>query len=155
MAHLVVRAPPGHDRQIRLGRGLLGEGHRHLGPHDEARGQHRPQGIIGRSDRGGVRAVLWLGDDELPADQLHRLGAKHPVIDEALVFRAAPAAHAQRSLIHDTTLLKGGPAGNGYPPRRHPFTAPPVRPCTMYFWKTSTRSPAGSAPRKPEAAITE
>jgi hypothetical protein len=65
-----------------------------------------------------VRAVLWLGDDELPADQLHRLGVKHPEIDEALVFRAAPAAHAQRSLIHDATLPKGCPAVNVYPRRR-------------------------------------
>jgi hypothetical protein len=40
-------------------------------------------------------------------------------------------------------------------PDRYPFTDPAVRPCTMYSWKTSTRSTAGSAPRKPEAAITE
>ena len=36
-----------------------------------------------------------------------------------------------------------------------PLTEPAVRPCTMYFWKISTSSTAGSAPRKPEAAITE
>lgn len=39
--------------------------------------------------------------------------------------------------------------------RDQPFTDPAVRPCTMYFWKISTSSTAGSAPRKPEAAITE
>jgi len=38
---------------------------------------------------------------------------------------------------------------------RQPFTDPAVRPCTMYFWKTRTSRTAGSAPRKPEAAITE
>ena len=37
----------------------------------------------------------------------------------------------------------------------YPFTDPAVSPCTMYFWKISTSSTAGSAPRKPEAAITE
>ena len=36
-----------------------------------------------------------------------------------------------------------------------PLIEPAVRPCTMYFWKNSTRSTAGRAPRKPEAAITE
>ena len=37
----------------------------------------------------------------------------------------------------------------------YPFTDPAVSPCTMYFWKIRTSSTAGSAPRKPEAAITE
>src|SRR6185369_2059048 len=39
--------------------------------------------------------------------------------------------------------------------RAYPFTEPAVSPWTMYFWKTRTSSTAGSAPRKPEAAITE
>jgi hypothetical protein len=36
-----------------------------------------------------------------------------------------------------------------------PLTEPAVRPCTICFWKTSTSRTAGSAPRKPEAAMTE
>jgi hypothetical protein len=49
------------------------------------------------------------------------------------------------------------PVATGYPftATGYPFTDPAVSPCTMYFWKISTSSTAGSAPRKPEAAITE
>ena len=39
--------------------------------------------------------------------------------------------------------------------RGQPLTDPAVSPSTMYFWKISTSRTAGSAPRKPEAAITE
>ena len=37
----------------------------------------------------------------------------------------------------------------------YPFTEPAVSPCTMYFWKIRTRSTAGTAARKPDAAMTE
>jgi hypothetical protein len=51
----------------------------------------------------------------------------------------------------------GGSEGAGSPLRQntYPFTDPAVSPCTMYFWNSNTSSTAGSAPRKPEAAITE
>jgi len=62
----------------------------------------------------------------------------------------------QRGLRHAPRLRGGNRSANaGGRIRAQPFTEPAVSPCTMYFWKISTSSTAGSAPRKPEAAITE
>ena len=155
MARPVIGAPPGHHRQVGLGSGFLVESQRHLGPHEEAGGQNRPQRVIGGAHRGGVRTALGLGDDELAAEELHRIATKHAEIDEPLVLRAAPPAHGQRGLTHDATLPKRRLAVNVHRRRRYPLTDPAVSPCTMYFWKISTSRTAGSAPRKPEAAITE
>src|SRR5437867_10361168 len=59
-------------------------------------------------------------------------------------------------LAHDTRFVRTV-AFDMRPCKRgaQPLTDPAVRPCTMYFWKTSTRITAGSAPRNPDAAITE
>ena len=152
------------------------EGEGHLRPHDEALGQHRPQRIVGGTDRGGVRTVLWLGDDELPADELDRIPFEHSQVDESLVFDARPASKSQRSVLHTRHAIGHGGRGQcprpvsrakpvptdaapapaeALPDRAQPLTEPAVRPCTMYFWKISTSRTAGSAPRNPVAAITE
>ena len=132
--------------------------------------------IVGGTDRGGVRTVLWLGDDELPADELDRIPFEHSQVDESLVFDARPASKSQRSMLHTRHAIGHGGRGQcprpvsrakpvptdaapapaeALPDRAQPLTEPAVRPCTMYFWKISTSRTAGSAPRNPVAAITE
>src|SRR5436309_2158700 len=66
-------------------------------------------------------------------------------LDHDLLQRAGTSAIAYRRQDDHLAVRRS----------RQPLTDPAVRPCTMYFWKTRTRSTAGSAPRKPEAAITE
>ena len=92
----------------------------------------------------------------MPADELDRITREHAEIDEPLVLGPLPAAKRQRGLCHAPRLRDRNRSVNAdHWIRGQPFTDPAVSPCTMYFWKISTSSTAGSAPRKPEAAITE
>ena len=105
-----------------------------------------------------VACGLFWGSatDELPADQLDRVALERAEIDKPLVLDAPPALQGQRDLRHAPRLRDRNRSVNadGWI-RGQPLTEPAVRPCTMYFWKISTSRTAGSAPRKPEAAITE
>src|SRR5437867_10420279 len=59
-------------------------------------------------------------------------------------------------LAHDTLFVRTV-AFDMRPCKRgaQPLTEPAVSPWTIYFWNTRTRITAGSAPRKPDAAMTE
>jgi hypothetical protein len=66
----VVARMAGHHREIGLGLGLVVERDRRLHTHEPAWWQHRAKRVVDPLDRGGVIRSLWLGDDQLAAEEL-------------------------------------------------------------------------------------
>src|SRR4029453_172271 len=135
-----------------------GRGAGHAGRPGPGRLRHRDRALPhadparrhpGRSPRSPGNHDRGVGD--------HRVGSA--ALPRAV--RAALRPGAGRLLPSRVSRAKPLPTNPAATPteasgrRAQPLTEPAVSPWTMYFWKISTRSTAGSAPRKPEAAITE
>src|SRR5262245_23361358 len=104
MRGTIVRVPAAHHGDVRLRGRFVVERKWILNAYDPARRQCRAQRITRQLDRGCMRAALWLGDDQLPADELQRLALERANVDQPLVFHAAPALRGEGGWLHDCSV---------------------------------------------------
>jgi len=76
------------DVGLRLG--IVVERERHLAPNRPAVAESPLEGSLDKKNRGGVRAVLRLANDEQAIEQLQPLACEHPELDEPVVFDPSP-----------------------------------------------------------------
>src|SRR5207245_11060406 len=73
MAQYVVAKAAGHGGHVRFWLGLVVQSQGRLRANFPARAERQPERFLHGPDGAEVAAALWLGDDELAADELDRL----------------------------------------------------------------------------------